>query len=69
MLQIDDKNVNYYARSMNGESQIARFNANRNNNRMSVSIDIEDRTLYLNNLETFENDFTAFMADVSSIDD
>lgn len=69
MLQIESKNVNYYASSMINETQIARFNANRSNNHMSISIDIDDRTAYLNNLSAFEADFTEFMADVSSIDD
>lgn len=69
MLQIESKNVNYYASSMVNETQIARFNANRSNERMNISIDIDDRTAYLNNLSAFEADFTEFMADVSSIDD
>lgn len=69
MLRVDSKSVSFSAASTKDEDQIAYFNASRNNNRMDISISIDNRQLYLDNLSTFENDFIAFMADVSSIDD
>ena len=70
MLRIDSKNVNYSAACMVNETQVAYFNANRNGSyRCDVSISIDDLSMYLENLATFENDFVEFMADVSSIDD
>ena len=70
MLRIDSKSVNYSAACMVNEDQIAYFSANRNGNyRCDVNISIDNLSMYLENLATFENDFTDFMADVSSIDD
>ena len=69
MLRVDSKSVNYSAASMKDEMQLAYFSANRNNGRADISISIDSLDLYLANLATFENDFTDFMADVSSIDD
>lgn len=69
MLRIDSKSVNYSAASMKDDMQLAYFSATRNNNRMDISINIDNREFYLLNLSTFEADLTDFMADVSSIDD
>lgn len=72
MLRFDSKNVNYSAASttIDGENQIAYFNANRSGaTRCDISINIDSISLYLANLNIFESDFADFMADVSSIDD
>ena len=70
MLRMDSKNVNYSAACLVSDEQIAYFNANRNGNqRCDINISIDNLAAYNENLSTFENDFTDFMADVSSIDD